>query len=83
METSSLEVVVVVGVAVVVVVVVVGVGCPARRPRCLHPEDVMTEEADQMGPIQSGKVKERKRVKKVRSKARSFPQVEEVFGGVR
>ena len=43
----------------------------------------MTEEADQMGPIQSGKVKERKRVKKVRSKARSFPQVEEVFGGVR
>ena len=47
------------------------------------------------GPVQSGKVKERKRVQKVGSQARSFPQVklrelgwmgralEEVLGGVR
>ena len=35
----------------------------------------MMEEAAQVGPVQSGKIKERKRAQKVRSHTRSFPQI--------
>ena len=46
----------------------------ARRGDLAVSTRKITEEAAQVGVIQSGKIKERKRAQKARSQARSFPQ---------